>query len=67
MGYLARCGQIYEQALLIAAVYGNIMGSFAVERFSLDRLTELSWEEIDGRYREFVELTDTHRARWTSQ
>jgi len=67
MGYLARVGRIDEPALRSAAVYGNIMGSFTVERFSLDRIADLSWEEIDGRYREFIEMTDTHQALWTSR
>ncbi len=67
MGYLARNGRINESSLRTAAVYGTVVASFVVERFSLDRLLELTWEEIEQRYRAFIELTDSHHSRWTSQ
>jgi len=66
MGFLARNGRITESILRTAVVYGSVMASFAVEKFSMDRLLELSWEEIDGRYRAFIELTDSHSTRWNS-
>lgn len=67
MGYLARNGRITESTLRTAAVYGTVLASFVVERFSLDRLLDLAWEEIEQRYRAFIELTDSHHSRWTSQ
>jgi sugar/nucleoside kinase (ribokinase family) len=67
MGYLARNARITESTLRTAAVYGTVLASFVVERFSLDRLLSLTWEEIEQRYRAFIELTDSHHARWTSQ
>lgn len=67
MGYLARTGRFDESSLRTAVVYGSVMASFVVERFSLDRLTALTWEDIEGRYRAFIELTDSHHGRWTSQ
>lgn len=67
MGYLARDARITESTLRTAAVYGTVLASFVVERFSLDRLLTLTWEEIEQRYRAFIELTDSHHARWTSQ
>ena len=67
MGYLARNGRITESTLRTAAVYGTVLASFVVERFSLDRLLELTWQEIEQRYRAFIELTDSHHSRWTSQ
>jgi sugar/nucleoside kinase (ribokinase family) len=67
MGFLARHGRITESTLRTAVVYGSVMASFVVEKFSLDRLLDLSWEDIDNRYRAFIELTDSHHARWTSQ
>ena len=33
------------------------MASFNVEKFSLDRLQELTFPEIQERYREFKQLT----------
>lgn len=67
MGYIARKGGLSESALRTAVVYGSVLASFCVERFSIDGLTGLAWEDIDKRYRAFIELTDSHHARWTSQ
>ena len=39
-----------------AIIYGSVMGSFAVERFGLERLRHLTRAEIDARYREFQGL-----------
>jgi hypothetical protein len=67
MGFLARHGRITESSLRTAVVYGSVVASFGVERFSLERLLDLSWEEIDHRYREFINLIDSHHSRWTTQ
>ncbi|MBF6567391.1 MAG: bifunctional hydroxymethylpyrimidine kinase/phosphomethylpyrimidine kinase [Candidatus Binataceae bacterium] len=67
MGFIARSGKVSEPVLRKAVVYGSVMGSFVVERFSLDRLSDLSWETIDARYRAFVELTDSQHTKWNSQ
>ena len=67
MGYLARHGRLNEGTLRTAVVYGSVMASFVVEKFSLERLTTLTWEEVDRRYRAFIELTDSQHSRWTSQ
>jgi sugar/nucleoside kinase (ribokinase family) len=67
MGFLARHGRVTESSLRTAVVYGSVMASFVVERFSLERLLALTWEEIDNRYREFINLIDSHHSRWTTQ
>jgi len=67
MGFLAKHGRITESSLRTAVVYGSVMASFVVERFSLDRLFDLTWEEIDSRYRAFIELIDSHHSRWITQ
>ncbi len=67
MGFLARHGRVTESSLRTAVVYGSVMASFVVERFSLERLLDLTWEEIDNRYREFINLIDSHHSRWTTQ
>jgi sugar/nucleoside kinase (ribokinase family) len=67
MGFLARDGRITESSLRTAVVYGSVMASFVVERFSLERLLELTWEEIDNRYRAFIDLIDSHHSRWITQ
>ncbi|CAN5854857.1 PfkB family carbohydrate kinase [soil metagenome] len=58
MGYLARAGEITEAELRRAMVYGSAMGSFAVERFSLERLRDLTLGEIDDRVRRFRMMTE---------
>jgi len=57
MGYLARAGREDPTVLKRAIVLGGVLASFAVERFSLDRLRSLTHEEICKRYAEFRALT----------
>lgn len=56
IGYLARSGDLSEANMRRAVVYGSAMGSFAVEKFSLDRLLEITREDIDARVAEFKQL-----------
>ena len=56
MGHLARTGDLSEENLRRAVVYGSVMASFAVEDFGLNRLLELTPQEIEGRVREFAQL-----------
>jgi sugar/nucleoside kinase (ribokinase family) len=56
MGYLAKSGDLSEASLRRAVVYGSAMGSFAVEKFSVERLLEISSEDIASRVREFRRL-----------
>jgi sugar/nucleoside kinase (ribokinase family) len=57
MGYLAGAGRVNEQTLRRAMVYGSVMGSFAVERFGVERLTKVKRSEITARARLFSRLT----------
>jgi sugar/nucleoside kinase (ribokinase family) len=57
MGYLAGQGRINEKILRRAMVYGSVLGSFAVERFGVERLTNLTRREITVRARRFLQLT----------
>jgi sugar/nucleoside kinase (ribokinase family) len=57
MGYLAGEGRINDQTLRRAMVYGSVLGSFAVERFGVERLTKLTRREIAERARRFLKLT----------
>src|SRR5678815_4559589 len=56
MGYLARSGDISEANLRRAVVYGSAMGSFAVEKFSVDRLLEITPADIRQRVADFHRL-----------
>jgi hypothetical protein len=57
MGYLATARKLDDSALRRAMVYGSVMGSFAVERFGLDRLRALKRAEITARARHFHKMT----------
>jgi sugar/nucleoside kinase (ribokinase family) len=57
MGYLAGCGDKSDASLRRAMVYGSVLGSFAVEKFGLDRLRDLKRSEIHARARHFAKLT----------
>jgi len=57
MGYLAGNGDKSDASLRRAMVYGSVMGSFAVEKFGLDRLRHLKRSEIHARARHFSKLT----------
>src|SRR5829696_4642184 len=56
MGYLARTGDLSEESLRRAVVYGSAMGSFAVEKFSVERLLEITPDEIRRRVADFHRL-----------
>jgi sugar/nucleoside kinase (ribokinase family) len=57
MGYLAGNGSKSDAALRRAMVYGSVLGSYAVEKFGLDRLRRLKRAEIHARARHFAKLT----------
>lgn len=56
MGYLARAEVLDEVHFRRAVVYGSAMGSFAVERFSIQRLLEITGPEIRDRLDDFRRL-----------
>jgi sugar/nucleoside kinase (ribokinase family) len=56
MGYLARTGDLSEANLRRAVVYGSAMGSFAVEKFSVQRLLEITPSDIQRRVADFHKL-----------
>lgn len=58
MGYVARRGSLTHGTLRQAMVMGSVMASFAVEKFSLDRLREVTEREIDERFAQVKRLTE---------
>ena len=58
MGYLASTKDISFENLKRAIIYGSAMASFCVEKFSNERLKELTEEEIRKRVFQFVQLVD---------
>lgn len=57
LGYLAGSQDLSDRAIRRAIIFGSVMASFNVEKFSLDRLKELTFPEIQQRFREFKQLT----------
>lgn len=57
MGYLARAGSISPDHLRRAMVYGSALGSFAVERFGVERLIDLKPQDVHDRVQNFREIT----------
>ena len=56
IGYLARSGDISEPNLRRAVIHGSVMGSFAVEKFSVDRLLEITPDDLRARVGDFHRL-----------
>ncbi|NJD39359.1 MAG: sugar kinase [Geobacter sp.] len=65
MGYLANTGDLSEEGVRQALVFGSVMASFNVEDFSLNRMKRLSYPEIEARYRSFKGLTSFRDLRMT--
>jgi len=59
-GSLAAAGGLDRRSLRRAIVHGSVLASYAVEDFGLNRLRSLTREEVDGRFRQFMALTDFH-------
>ncbi len=58
IGYLAATRNLEEKNLRKATVFGTVMASFTVEKFSLERLKEIAYDDISDRYRRIKLLTD---------
>ncbi len=56
IGYLATQGEVSEEAIRRAMVYGGIVASFGVEDFSLDRLEKLQKEQLEERASGFIDM-----------
>ena len=57
MGYVAATGDASDEGLRRATVMGSIMGSFAVESFSADRLAALTLGDVQARLSAFMRLS----------
>lgn len=66
LGYLASTGDLGEENLRRAVLYGSAVASFTVERFGVDRLRDLRRNEIEQRYgqiRRFSSVSDVPEHR----
>jgi sugar/nucleoside kinase (ribokinase family) len=57
IGHLSRVDQITDQTMKEAVLYGNIMGSFAIEGYGIERLETLTLEKIEERFQAYIGLT----------
>jgi sugar/nucleoside kinase (ribokinase family) len=57
LGYLASRAEVTDRDLRRAIIFGSVLASFTVEKFSLDRLREITLNEVYDRYQEFRKLT----------
>ncbi len=58
MGYMAKSDDISIDNLKRAVVFGSAMASFCVEKFSLERLENLTDDLIRKRFHEFWQMTN---------
>ncbi len=57
IGYLFKTRDLSSESLKRAVIYGSTMASFCVEKFSTKGLEELSYLQIQDRFRQFMNLS----------
>ena len=57
LGYLASTGDLSQDGFRRAVVLGSVMGSFAVESFSLDRISTMTEDDVYARFRELTTIS----------
>lgn len=56
VGYLSRVNSINDEELKKAIIYGSVLASFCVEKFSVDGLLSLNDSKINYRFNQFCKL-----------
>ncbi len=56
LGHIARKGMTDFTTMKEAVIYGNVMGSFAVEDFGIKRLLSITKDDIEDRYEKYCNL-----------
>ncbi|WP_415280766.1 PfkB family carbohydrate kinase [Candidatus Nitrososphaera sp. FF02] len=56
LGHIARKGSADFKTMKEAVIYGNVMGSFAVEDFGVKRLLALAQAAVEARYQKYRSL-----------
>ena len=62
IGFLAQTEDISFENMKRAIIYGSALASFTVEKFGLERITDLSADEVATRVQEFQNLTQFQMA-----
>jgi sugar/nucleoside kinase (ribokinase family) len=58
IGYLAKTEDLSCENMKRAVIYGSTIASFAVEKFSIERIRDLSTLEIRDRFNEFKTISE---------
>ena len=56
LGHIARKGMMDFATMKEAVIYGNVMGSFAVEDFGIKRLLSITNDDVENRYGKYCNL-----------
>jgi sugar/nucleoside kinase (ribokinase family) len=56
LGHIARKGIMDFATMKEAVIYGNVMGSFAVEDFGIKRLLSITKDDVEDRYGKYCNL-----------
>lgn len=57
IGYLSKVNSINNEELKRAIIYGSVLASFCVEKFSVDGLLDLNYLKIKDRFNQFFSIT----------
>ena len=57
VGYIAAQGNHDAAVLRRAMAYATVVASYAVEKFSVDRLREIGSRDVEARFKRFAEMT----------
>lgn len=61
IGYLAAQKTISDSAMRQAMIYGTITASFAVEAFSIDKLSAITLNDVNKRVADFMKMIHAHK------
>ena len=61
MGYLAEVNDLSLESVREAVIYGSVLASFNIESFSINRLRNLTREEIDCRFEELQSMVKFYK------
>jgi cytidine kinase len=56
LGHIARKGMMDFATMKEAVIYGNVMGSFAVEDFGIKRFLSITKDDVENRYGKYCNL-----------
>lgn len=56
MGYMAMTGTVDFENMKRAVVYGSVMASFCVQEFSINKLKNLSEDDLSARLKRFINI-----------